>query len=288
MQECFRTNYFGGINVRKLVKISLPEGGTNNLSEQDKKDIEDKYKSVSKNIRWSYGVCYIEIYSDLPEYSMLVEQLQKNDFYYRVQSKIEFSKKELEEAQFLSFNIKHLCENTYTNNFNQYFLEETEGSSVHTIQCNDLEILKSDLGNRDIVNSTENEYIVSNKLKEILEAENFEEVSFRPVYTKKKHEHIAYQIIIGNYLPCLHSKTDLKIGNDDWRYNIRSYIMKEDTVLYYPREILTKAKDFNLSSEYFGTGIFPRPMRVVSQRVRQLFIKNKIKGIDFEPIFLVD
>ena len=56
--------------------------------------------------------------------------------------------------------------------------------------------------------------------------------------------------------------------------------------LYYSKSSLETTKDFNCSLEYFGAGAYPRPWIIVSQKVRQLFLKHKAKSARFEPVFL--
>ena len=56
--------------------------------------------------------------------------------------------------------------------------------------------------------------------------------------------------------------------------------------LRYRRSDLANAKDFNKSSEWLGGGLDTAQMKIVSRRVYDLFIKNKFRGVDFEPIVL--
>lgn len=55
------------------------------------------------------------------------------------------------------------------------------------------------------------------------------------------------------------------------------FVQKFGDSLFYARENIRAAKDFNITSQYFRIGVFPRPVRTVSQRVRQIVLKNKIK-----------
>ena len=67
-----------------------------------------------------------------------------------------------------------------------------------------------------------------------------------------------------------------------------SYLPRKGMPSYYSRSSLENAKDFNRSLEYFGAGAYPRPWIIVSQKVRQLFLKNKAKSARFEPVFLIE
>ena len=71
-----------------------------------------------------------------------------------------------------------------------------------------------------------------------------------------------------------------------------SYLNMEITflfdILYYDQKTLDKALDFNLTCEWIGGGRFPNRWIVVSQKVRQIVLKNKLlcKGC-FKPILSV-
>jgi hypothetical protein len=45
------------------------------------------------------------------------------------------------------------------------------------------------------------------------------------------------------------------------------------------KQFVKKAIDFNKSSEYFGIGLYQRPIRIISQIVRQILIREKAKDI---------
>jgi len=57
---------------------------------------------------------------------------------------------------------------------------------------------------------------------------------------------------------------------------------------YYPATVRDTATDFNRSSEHLGMFPYPITLTIISQRVRQLFLKYKVKRARFEPVILVD
>ncbi len=58
--------------------------------------------------------------------------------------------------------------------------------------------------------------------------------------------------------------------------------------LRYKRNDLTAAKDFNMTYEWLGGGLGTSQLKVVSSRVYEMFIKNKVKGAVFEPVIVED
>jgi hypothetical protein len=274
--------------VKVLARVSIPQGNLNDFSEVYKANLIKEYSNSFKRIDWECGVGYIEIYKNDKEYTRFIGQLQRDKIYFSQEFKAEYSKNEIDKSELLVLRLKYQCEMTYNGKYGMFFDEYANGCGVYTKQHSDLQILKRDLGQRDIFRSTENEYLVSIKLKSLIESEKLTGVIFRPVYTKKDNELIAYQMIIENKLPLLHEKTALEIANEDSRCNFMSYIKRREEPLVYEKETQKAIKDFNITSEYFGIGVFPRPIRIVSQKVRQILLKNKIKGIEFEPVFIVD
>jgi hypothetical protein len=134
----------------------------------------------------------------------------------------------------------------------------------------------------------EGEFSVSRKFKEILEAEMLTGIYFRPVYTIGDDSIIAYQMVCNNILPPVHPLTKLELEAEESVTGFKSYTIESNSPTYYTNKILNVGKDFNRSFEFYGIGIYPRQDVIVSQSVRKLIIKNKIKGIDFEPVFILE
>ena len=159
----------------------------------------------------------------------------------------------------------------------------------------DLRVKTKYAGKKEFVLAWEMENLVSSQFKEILESAGLEGADYRPVYSSKG-ELIWYQLVPRNILPPAHPSNDFIIAA---RHNAGdngkcrtcgfiSYHPRKDLPPYYSSSILETAKDFNRSFKYFGMGAFPRPWTIVSQKVRQLFLKHKAKSARFEPVFLIE
>lgn len=269
-----------------LSRISFTEADEM-VDDEFKKTFINKYNHACQKVDWSYGVAYIFINTNTTEYSQILEELEEKHIKYQEIKIVEYSKKDLDSAQYLVLNPKYECINPYNDRFGKIIGEYKENCGFYTKQLADLMIREIDLGKRDILRSREGEQIiVSPRLKEILENYDLEGIKFRNVYTKGKKDIIAYQIVISNILPKLHSKTKLNIAIDAQHIGFVSYTMETDGLLYYSSDAFKNVKDFNITSEYFGIGLLPINLKIVSQKVRQLLIKEKIKGIEFTPIFI--
>lgn len=274
--------------MQHLSRITFAEANKT-VNDEFKKAFANKYKNVCKEIEWKYGIVYIFINIYTPEYLEIIKELKEKSIEYNEMKIIEYSKDDLDNARYLELNPKYECLNPYESNFGKVFGEYRSGCKFYTNQLMDLEVRKKDIGKKEILRTYEaEEIIVSSRLKEILESYDLESINFRNVYTKGEKDPIAYQIVISNILSNLHPKTKLNIAIDAKQIGFTSYTMKTDELFYYPSSAFRSAKDFNLSSEYFGIGFYPIRLKIVSQNVRQIFLKEKIKGIEFTPIFIED
>ncbi|QAA33767.1 hypothetical protein [Clostridium manihotivorum] len=250
--------------------------------------IIDKSKSVFKKFEIKFGYSYIYVYTESQAYKEVIEYLDNNCIYYSEIISVEYSKKDLDNADYLQLWPKFESLNPYEGEWNMYFDEYAPSCGFYTKQHSNLMIRKKEIVNKDIIRSYEGEILVSTKLKNIMEDENLSGVMFRPVFTKQEAEPVAYQLVIENKLSNIHPSTQLTDAIKYKQNEFQSYTVDDDSILYYSKNTFLRGKDFNTTLEYFGDGVYPRPFVIVSQRVRELLLKNKIKGLKFFPIYLVE
>jgi hypothetical protein len=232
---------------------------------------------------------YIEIFTDRPEYHQIVKELVNKDVDFSEWRLAVYSKIEFDSAEILDIETKFMALNPYGDGDDpgQYYDRRCEKCNIYVDQRTDLMIKKKDLGTRDLLTSWENELLISCKLKAMFESERITGIQFRPVYTKGEVVPVAYQLVVSNVLPPCERYSDLTVNINCSQCGFKSYAAPTDKPLKYPKAIQENILDFNRSSEYFGMGFYPRPIIVMSQRVRQLLIGNKVKGVHFTPIALV-
>lgn len=243
-------------------------------------------------VKVNFDMPTIVMYTDQPQYSKLKEELEMHKDKIRVSEwlELEYSKEELDSAEFLLLYTRFECDEGYADSPELFYDIWGEGKGrVAVHQHSDLMIRKKDMKNRDLFASWEGEYCVSSKLKGIFENELVDGSRFRPVYTMKDKENpIAYQIETTNILPKIHSKSNIVLIKEMHEYNFKVYGMYVEYPAYYSKDIIKAGCDFNRTLEYYGPGWFPRPQIVISQRVRKILEKSKVKGVKYKPIFIVD
>ena len=115
-------------------------------------------------------------------------------------------------------------------------------------------------------------------------------VTFEHVLNPQTKEELGQfvQFKISNILSKTNAKTNF-VANGEKECNyckIPRVTLYDD--LYYDQKTLDEAFDFNMSYEWYGGGQFPIRSIIVSQKVRQIVLKNKLlrKGC-FQPVLSV-
>ena len=115
-------------------------------------------------------------------------------------------------------------------------------------------------------------------------------ITFEPVLNPRTKEELGQfvQLKISNILNKANAKTNFVSNEEEGcsHCNIPRVTLYDN--LYYDQKTLDAALDFNMSYEWYGGGPFPPRRIIVSQKVRQIVLKNKLlcKGC-FKPILSV-
>lgn len=247
-----------------------------------------RYKKVCKSIYWDNYMAFVEIDTSKPEYEEIKQKIKELKRHISEQHEFEYTKEELNTAEYLKVTITCECTDSPSeNNPGLFYDEYVPGSEIYTKQKCDLRIRKGSLGKKDIILSYEWERIVSLRLKKVLESAELRGINLRPVYCKSEVDPIAYQIIATNILPkfSLGTKIYEDMDKKQKKYNFKCYNYDWDTLFYYDKTDKAKFKDFSYSVEYFGSGFYPSRFLIVSQKVRQIFLAEKVRNIEYTPIF---
>lgn len=277
-----------------MVKLSILSFNYSDGSIEDakfKKYFIEKYGNICDKIDWSYGISNIYIQIERPEYLDVKSDLKKLHRYIREIYKNKYCKTDLANAEYLKVDIlSELLDSPSENRPDLFYNEWKPGSKIYIDQSKELRIRKGSMGKKDIALSWEEEIIISLQLKKALECEDCSGLLLRPVYISSQSEPVAGQIISTNILPKFSHKTKIFEDMDkrQKQYDFISYNYNLDELLYYPSGAHNLFKDFNYTKEYFGQGFYPRHLLIVSQKVREVFEKYKIKGIDYTPIYFED
>lgn len=141
------------------------------------------------------------------------------------------------------------------------------------------------------------ELLVTERVRRLVEDAGLTGVEFWPLLKYRRSgrfEHIegAYQLFFVNELPPMSQNTrfqTIAIARakraspcDCGRLGLNL----QGEQMRYRREDLEGAMDFNRTHEWLGGGFGTTQWKVVSHRVFELFAKNRIKGIKFQPIVI--
>jgi hypothetical protein len=140
------------------------------------------------------------------------------------------------------------------------------------------------------------EFIVSRAALDILNEEKLTGFQFQPViygneklpFQKQKYFNEYFQLSALHVLPEMSDETEIIKGHVPGLV-----VVPKDYLIYYPREAMTDALDFNLSKEYFGSNSAPphNPQRywIISKRAldilqNRLYLPNQ----NFIPVYLIE
>lgn len=140
-----------------------------------------KYRSVAEEVDSNS----VLIYTDIPEYHSLVNELTAVGVDVKVHRRIKFSPKEVDAAQFLSFHPPYEDLNPYTEEPGEFYQPACMECKAYICQTRNLSMRKNSLGKRNFLWSWEHELVVSPKVKSLFEREELTGMKFHPVFKKK-------------------------------------------------------------------------------------------------------
>ncbi|MFN3929151.1 MAG: hypothetical protein ACK4OK_05905 [Thermoflexus sp.] len=170
-------------------------------------------------------------------------------------------------------------------------------------QMRDLLVDVRKMGKRDLSMTYTFEVILSARLAQMLQESGLTGFTLRPVWDYRKPyqgEPRLFQLVVTNVLPPMASPpTEFEgeqrcevcgtesryIKHTHWWGRIRYY---EETNVYYPKEVLETAADFNRTVERFGDLPVSKPYVIISQRAYRWLREQRVKGWEAEPVYLVE
>ncbi len=270
-------------------------------------DLEDAfYKQIQmeipkRKIRDTLRV--IEVYEGSDEYNRVVAALKDFGINCEPRKEFKFSKAEMKSAPLLHM-IASGHRGGYPQPENSYFKEvySFEKGCPHCsfgreqilpIRLkNNINLGKSDISGIWWIR----QFIVTEKLKNIIENANLTGCDFWPVISNKTNMPFEgiYQLKVTATLPPMSKTTDFYIGNT---VEIAGQVLKicpngcgEQVIRglsYYDKNVLENLSDFALTYEWLGSGCNRWQNIYISQKAYDIFKKNKIRGVWFEPAIVL-
>lgn len=133
------------------------------------------------------------------------------------------------------------------------------------------------------------EHVITNKLKNLINREKLSGYEFWPIINFKNKEafdDVNQLYIAGVLSPMSNQAKIVKVKNiKQCECRKRGYTLEDFPI--YDRSSLHNVTDFNKTHEWLGGAIGTWQLVIVTKRVYDLFIREKIRGVRFEPVKVV-
>ena len=249
------------------------------------------------------------------KFHILMEELQKDPHLASSWNRVEcvYTDQELSSAPLLEWGPTNQAieDDYYTLHF--YKEELPKGISFYTRDCEvcrapleqirDMWVDTRRMGKRDLSLTYGFEVIFSARLAQRLQEAGFTGFTLRPVWDYRKPyqgEPKLYQLVVTNILPPMASPpTEFEQAQHCEVCGTKTQYLKhthfwgriqyyEETDIYYAREVLEQAADFNATYERIGGLPDGHPLVLISQRVYRWLKEQRIKGWSARPVYLVE
>jgi len=248
-----------------------------------------------------HGVAIAHVFHDDARYQILMEEMKSMGIHFNEEKRRVYETEELEAAKF--FHMVPRAQWGYPEPQDDYEQKYFDSATACRIcgtgakQIHPLSVAGTPrFGRGDIVATFWiYEFLVTDRLRNIIAEANLTGMEFWPIiaFSGREQERAlngCWQLHIVNELHSMSPTTKfpsvkLPRGARPCQCGRIGRNIPEEP-LRYRRLDLECAKDFNKSSEWLGGGLDTAQLKIVSRRVYDLFIKNKVRGVDFEPIIL--
>lgn len=234
----------------------------------------------------------IHIYEDSKGYIELINVLENRKIDYGFGEIREYTKAELDNAKLYDLNIEYPWEHDIKNAEDYGTLYNSSNKcrkcGLGREQISELVIDTKKIKNNSIITIIP-EIVVTEELYNLIIQNGLTGCEFKNIKDfKGRNETVLYQLLIHNVLPPMDGQVKFEIDKVAYCELHEANGVYLQSEIVYNTAVLSRAKDFNLSYEYIGNVNYCERRVIVSDKFRELFKKNKLKGINFfEPIKLV-
>ena len=269
----------------------------NNISMQSKKYMEEYHNAICylMSQMTDEATCYtglfIKINTDTEDYKKIFDLCLKRGLEIEIAGhSVKYTKKELKEANYFRMTIGNMGAEDYSESYDTkykaIFTCEKCGRSVYR-QVSPLVINKSLMKGKDIGVTTNNEIVVSERLKNAIEEDKLTGIHFASVqhYRNTKREFPEYyQMFIDSVMPEMDENTLFTYDRPKYCDVCQKYGRILPTFSRYKKNKLINIKDFNWTFERLGGGYLGQQQVIITQKVYQLWKELKIRNCRFEIV----
>lgn len=219
-----------------------------------------------------------------PRLEQIVADLRKIDIDPSRMYAPAFEPRELEQAELVRMRVEGFCGDAF--GWWAHRLGLPPGSRVMD---------KREMGKQDIAKTyAHNEFVISERAREILGVEGFSGWVAEPIQhrdSKRDRYPPLYLLTSSHELPPLAPETELELRTYD-NPKDRLYgttALFERGPLTYRRKALVQVADVNRTHEVFMAVPVAHPYFIMSQRVRQAFLRHRVRGdLSWEPVVILE
>jgi len=244
-------------------------------------------------------------------FEILIKAAQESDLVRLIRIERVYSSEELQAAPLLEWRLTNQAieDDYYTLHFKEGqakgiapYARDCPSCRAHLEQVRDIWVDTRLMGQRDLSLTYSFEIILSARLARMLQEAGFTGFTLRPVWDYRKPyqgEPQLYQLVVTNVLPPMASPpTEFEQAQRCEVCGTQTQYLKhthfwgriqyyEETDIYYAREVLEQATDFNATYERIGGLPDDHPLVIISQRVYRWLKEQGIKGWSARPVYLV-
>lgn len=241
-----------------------------------------------------------EIFTDTTQYIDLIKILTELNVDFSEFKEDVYSKEEIESSELLRMIPNAYCgypKPDMDDGYMEVSYNYNSGCSYCSqgkLQNAPLRMLSPKMGRNDISGiHWVYEYVVTQRLKNLIEKEGFTGYEFWPVINHKTSKPFEdfYQLFIAGTMPSMSKEAKIvpAPGVKQCDCRKKGYMLKE-TPVYERNAIASVAsvRDFNKTFEWVGGGETTWQLPIISKRVYDFIKNNQIRGVWFIPVKVID
>lgn len=241
-----------------------------------------------------YGIA-LGVYTDTEDYRILWEECKKVGLIpVIINYRMDYTKKDIQSAEYFFLWMFNIGREDYTESFSttyeESFVCKRCGKKLYE-QKSDLVIDKTLFRKKDIGATTNNEIVVSERVKQIIEGAQLSGVEFAEVKHKNgrmRNDFPVYQLKAKNILTKMDDSTPVYYDDPGTRIGYCEVCKTHGVLLTslprYQNGVLDNAFDFNWTFERFGGGFDGNRHLIISKKAFDTFKLHKVKGFRFDIV----
>jgi len=237
------------------------------------------------------GYCSVRLPKEDIRLSAFIHEIEKTGAPICARFDREYTTKELDQFEHLVLIIRTARLENPSRNQKYDFSNSCEECGAGVTLFPPLDLPVNTMGKKLLDCTAHNEWLVFRKdLADRIMEEKISGITFLPAKIGKNETGYRWGKI-ENVLPKLHISSQIIYNESKCSKcmnsgNYDNY--DKPNTYFYPMEIKSILKDFNLTQEFFGEWKFSKlggsRKVIISQAIRQFLIKEKVKHLDYEPV----